>query len=398
MSSPFSRVCTISLYVLCTGLYIQTGVSFSRSPFNLPVIPCRARHILYRRFLLGKGGMGMKRLVVPWLCGLLIGCMACFPREAAEAVIYACDLWARAVMPSLFPFLACMLLITGNWRLSEKNGMNKFLGLPSRAVPVGLMGLVSGSPGGARLSQTLRLDGEAGRAALMRLSLYTGVMSPMFFIGTIAGWLKSPALGYVILLSHWLGAFFTGQLSRLFFPCPPLENPPYSPEKPPGLAQVMQSAAMAMLTVCGLMALGSVAAQMARCALPGLPPAALAALQSALEVTAGCARILDLPLPQTIPGLRPALLCAATSFGGLSILLQNLAFLQERGVAFSFLLKGRLCHGGLSFGLCLLLYPLAGVPALPAWSPPVLLPSAFSPVLLGGWFLCLLPIWNIKKK
>jgi hypothetical protein len=340
----------------------------------------------------------MKRLVIPWICGLMIGCMVCFPREAADAVIYACDLWARAVMPSLFPFLAFMLLITGSWRLSAKEGMNRFLGLPSRAVPVWLMGLISGSPGGARLSQTLRLHGNAGQAALKRLSLYTGVMSPMFFIGTIAGWLKSPAMGFVILFSHWLGAFFTGQLSRLFFPCPPLEASPASTENPLSLAQVMQSAAMAMLTVCGLMALGSVAAQMVLCALPNLPPALLAALQSALEVTAGCARILNLPLSQVIPGLRPALICAATSFGGVSILMQNLAFLQEGGIPFSFLLKGRLCHGIMSFGLCLLLYPLAGGSALPAWSAPVYFSPAFSPVLLGGWFLCLLPIWKIRKK
>jgi hypothetical protein len=332
----------------------------------------------------------MKRFFVPALAGLLAGCMLCFPREAVKAASDACRLWAVAVMPSLFPFLVCMLLITGSLKAKGKSSVSRLLGLPSVFVPLMALGLLSGSPGGSRLTQELSVSGPGGRAGLKRFALYAGTMSPMFFVGTLGGWLQNPALGWILLASHWLGAFILGQLSRLFFKCPPLAETSFARPAAPGLSLVMSSSAMAMFTVCGLMILGSVAAKMVQCAFPNLPEGILAGLQSFMEVTAGCSRILTTPLPESFPALRPALLCAAASFSGLSILLQNLAFLQEGGVSFPFLIKGRLCHALVSFGLCLLLYPIAGTAASPAYAQAAEVPQAVPYAFLIVWFLSLL--------
>jgi len=334
----------------------------------------------------------MRRFFVPVLAGLLAGCMLYFPREAAQAAAEACRLWSVAVLPSLFPFLVCMLLITGSLQARAKASMNRLFGLPSAFCPVLALGLLSGSPGGSRLSQELSVDDPANRAGLKRFALYAGTMSPMFFVGTLGGWLHSPVLGWIMLCAHWLGALLTGQLSRLFFKCPPLMTAtPVKPATTLNLSQVMSAAAMAMFTVCGLMVMGSVAAQMVQCALPSLPAGILAGIQAFLEVTAGCSRILTIPLPDSYPTLRPALLCAAASLSGLSILLQNLAFLQGRGITFAFLLIGRLCHALLSFGLCLLLSPLAGMAAYPAYAPPAqsnpVLPAVFLPLWILGLLL-----------
>jgi hypothetical protein len=340
----------------------------------------------------------MKRFFVPAQAGLLAGCMLCFPREAAQAASDACRLWAVAVLPSLFPFLACMLLITGNLRTRVSGSVNRLLGLPSVIVPVMAMGLLSGSPGGSRLSQELSAKGLDSQAGLKRFALYAGTMSPMFFVGTLGGWLQNTTLGWILLLSHWLGAFILGQLSRLFIKCPPIpESAALKPAEAPDLAQVMSSAAMAMFTVCGLMVLGSVAARMVQCAFPNLPEGILAGLQSLMEVTAGCSRILTVPLPGSIPALRPALLCAAASFSGLSIILQNLAFLQSGGVSFALLFKGRLCHALISFGLCLLLAPLAGTASSPAYAQAAKAPNAVPYIFLTVWFLSLLLLPGIRK-
>ncbi len=342
----------------------------------------------------------MKRFFVPALAGMLAGCMLYFPQEAAKATADACRLWAMAVLPSLFPFLICMLLITGNLKTRGNGSISRILGLPSVFIPVMAMGLLSGSPGGSRLSQELSVKGTDSRAGLKRFALYAGTMSPMFFVGTLGGWLQSTSLGWILLLSHWMGALILGQLSRLFFKCPAIPESAAKPAAAPGLSQVMSSAAMAMFTVCGLMVLGSVAAKMIQCAFPNLPEGILAGLQSFMEVTAGCSRILTIPLPGSIPALRPALICAAASFSGLSILLQNLAFLQEGGISFSFLLKGRLCHALISFGLCLLLYPLAGTSSSPAYAPASQVAPVVPMVFLGVWFLSLLlvpGVWKLKK-
>lgn len=342
----------------------------------------------------------MKRIAVPILSGLLAGSMLYFPSEAALAAADAMRLWALAVLPSLFPFLVCMLFAAGSLPNSSRKGSNRLLGLPSGMAALWLMGLLSGSPGGARLVQELSLDHNAGKSAAKRFALYTGTMSPMFFVGTLGSWLHNTSLGWLMLLCHLLGAFITGQLSRLIFSTPilPLHENSVS-KKPFALAHVIQSAAMAMLTVCGLMVLGSVAAKMVQCTMPNLPECMLAGLQALMEVTAGCSRIMRLSFLSADPALRPALLCAAASFSGLSILLQNLAFLQESGVSLLFLLSGAFCKSIMSFSLCYLLFPLSGTPAAAASTVAPTFSYHMPAALIIVWFLCLLlpDLLNRKK-
>lgn len=341
-----------------------------------------------------------KQYLLPCLAGAFAGLMLRFPREAAKAAADACLLWATAVLPSLFPFLVCMLWITGSIHPKKRSGISRLMGLPKVFLPVLAQGLFTGSPGGARLSQELDIKDSPGKkAALQRFALYAGTMSPMFFVGTLGGLLHNPALGWVLLLSHWMGALITGQLSRLLFPCFPLDAG--REEKTGGtpvLSRVVSSAAMTMLMVCGLMMLGSVAAAMVQSLLPNAPDGILAGLQAFLEVTAGCSRLLTLPMPQALPALRPALLCAAASFGGMSILLQNYAFLQQGGVSLALLLLGRLCHGFLSFCLCLILSPLAGPSVSPVSMPVMDVPQAIPVVSLGLWFISLLCITKASRQ
>ena len=258
--------------------------------------------------------------------GVLAGAMIVFPDEAAAAASQALFLWARSVVPVLGPFMACMLMLT-----SRAGG-----GLWVRTA----LGLMCGSPGGARL---MRDAGLRGRAAL-RYAALTGTMSPMFFLGTVSAWLGDPAAGRLILLCHWLGALGVG----LLFPGGKGRKAPAC--EPIPLGKALGDSAQALMTVALCMMLGSAAARMAACALPGLPKAAAAGVQCVLEVTGGVQAVIALHEPMTLP-----LVCAACSFGGLSILMQNAAFWQESGVSPGRLMLLRLAHAVLSGGLCLAL-------------------------------------------
>jgi hypothetical protein len=110
-------------------------------------MPSYSAHILYQCFY-GKAGYMMKRFFIPAVAGLLAGCMLCFPRDAAQAAADACSLWAVAVLPSLFPFLVCMLLITGSLKAKGKNGINRVFGLPSAFIPVMAMVCYPALPAG----------------------------------------------------------------------------------------------------------------------------------------------------------------------------------------------------------------------------------------------------------
>ena len=263
--------------------------------------------------------------------GALAGAMLIFPLEAAAAAARGLALWATAVVPVLGPFMACMLMVA-----SRVGG-----GLPARAG----LGWLCGSPGGARLMQTIR---PRGRVALRGAAL-SGTMSPMFFLGTVSAWLCDPKAGRMILLCHWLGALALGLL------IPGKGETATAKPVPLPLGQALGDTAQALLTVGLCMALGCVAARMAACALPGLPPMAAAGVQCALEVTSGVQALIALHPPGAVP-----LVCAACSFGGLSLLLQNAAFWRDSGVKLWQLLALRMLHGLIAGLLCFALTGIDG--------------------------------------
>ena len=266
--------------------------------------------------------------------GALAGAMLIFPGEAAAAAAEGLALWARSVVPSLGPFMVCMLMLT-----SRIGG--------GVAVRTGL-GWLCGSPGGAKLMQTIQPRGKTA----LRAAALTGTVSPMFFLGTISGWLGDRSAGRVILFCHWLGALILALCVR------EMGETRSGPPAPLPLGRALGDASQALLTVGLCMALGCVAARMAACAMPGLPPAGAAALQCALEVTSGAKAVISLQTPWTTP-----LLCAACSFGGFSLLMQNAAFWQESGVTIGQLLILRLLHGLIAGTLGL------GLAAVPFLSP-----------------------------
>ncbi len=261
--------------------------------------------------------------------GILAGAMMAFPGEAASAALEGMKLWARAVVPVLGPFLVCMLMVSSR--------VNCGMGLKT------VMGWLCGSPGGARLMQG---DGLRGKSAL-RAAAMTGTMSPMFFLGTVSAWLGDPAAGCLILLCHLAGALLLGLC------IPHREKAVPRPAAPMPLVQALRDSALALLTVSLCMMLGCAAARLAACAFPRLPGWASTALQCALEVTGGVKATIGLGLSQPAP-----LVCAACSFGGLSILLQNAAFWHESGVNVGKLLLIRIGHAILSYALCLVLTDL----------------------------------------
>ncbi len=122
-------------------------------------------------------------------------------------------------------------------------------------------------------------------------------------------------------------------------------------EPAPGLFEAMSAAAAALLTVAGCITLGTVASALAGKYLSGAAPWVTAALQSALEVTGGVRALCALNAPV---GVRSVLCAFFTSFGGLSLLMQNSAFWQKRGLGAATLLPLRLLHGTLSALMCLL--------------------------------------------
>jgi len=293
--------------------------------------------------------------------------MLIWPETVMAAARQACALWAQTVLPGLLPFLICLTYAAGRMRIKAGRPC-PLTGLSRSGRCVMLMGLVTGSPGGARLM------GEAARRGLLspgdglRLALWGGSMSPMFVMGTLPLWLGQGEAGWRLLAAHWLGVFCAGEWARLLpvGPCPAF---PQAKGEEMTLPGAVESAARALLSVCGCMVLGAWAGALLKRLLPDLPPLWAAMAQCLTEVTAGCQALLEAGAPAwLLPGF--------VSLGGLSLFLQNMAFWPRgwfhpgwvaagRGVAFCVSLgAGRLLLGDAS--------AFAGQP-LPPPSPPWLI-------------------------
>ena len=291
-----------------------------------------------------------------WIFGLA-ALMLLDSDTVLNAVNGAAGVFVRSVMPALFP----MMVLNGlSARLS---------GRERRWMTVGFCWL-AGSPASAQRLEGLRERGELPERALLPLAAATGVMSPLFFVGSLGSRLPNPAGGWLLLTAHWLGALAAAGLihglCRRFSSMEKAET--VRPEQRTAAGRTSQLAALpdslrqagtALLSVCGAMMLFSILAAFFRQGLSALLPGwaadhpeVPALLWALLEIGGGAHALLDVsPMPD-LP-----LLCALCSFGGLSIWMQNLLFLGK-SIRPGKLLLLRLLHGAAAYGICGLLVRL----------------------------------------
>lgn len=266
-----------------------------------------------------------------------------FSDTAMHAASRAAEVFSSGVLPALFPMMVLGRLLP----VRAKNERSYFSWL---AVP---FGMAAGSPASAQRTRLLWDAGTLDTARAQRLLCATGVMSPLFFTGTLAAWTGSPAACAVVLGAHWAGALV----------CACLWRPRATPVRPvrkerevreaATLSDAISQSAHALLCVCGAMMLFSVAAALLRELLLRACPVwtrqngrLLAVLWALLEIGGGTGAVLEAYSPPPF-----ALLCGLCSFGGLSIWMQNLLFAQPI-IRPAKLLAMRALHGAVSYGIC----------------------------------------------
>lgn len=290
-----------------------------------------------------------------WLFGLA-ALMLLDSGTVLDAVNGAAGLFVRSVMPALFPMMVL-------------NGLCARLGGREQRWMTVCFCWLSGSPASAqRLEGLWERGGLAGRE-LLPMAAATGVMSPLFLVGSLGGRLPNPAGGWLMLTAHWLGALAAAglihRLSRRFSSMEKAE-PVRPEERTAGRASLLEAlpdslrqTGPALLSVCGAMMLFSILAALFRQGLSALLPGWAAShpelpaiFWAVLEVGGGAHALLDVSPTPDLP-----LLCALCSFGGLSILMQNLLFLGK-SIRPGKLLLVRLLHGAAAYGICGLLVRL----------------------------------------
>lgn len=292
-----------------------------------------------------------------WLFGLA-ALMLLDSDTVLAAVNGAAGVFVRSVMPALFPMMVL-------------NGLSEHLGGQEKRWMTVCFCWLSGSPASAQRLEGLWKRGEVAGRELLPMAAVTGVMSPLFFVGSLGSRLPGTAAGWLLLAAHWLGALAAAGLAhglnhlsrRKTADAALPEERALRPAEPVSLLTALpdslRQAGPALLSVCGAMMLFSILAALFRQGLSALLPDWAAAhpefpaiLWAVLEIGGGAHALLDVSAAPDLP-----LLCALCSFGGLSILMQNLLFLGK-SIRPGKLLLVRLLHGAAAYGICGLLVRL----------------------------------------
>ena len=284
------------------------------------------------------------------------------PQRYAAACAEGIALWAKVVLPALFPFLVLTAWIARSGMADglgrKPSPLLRRCGLPAASAGAFLLSIVSGYPVGSRVVADLQRRGEIGRADAEKLSILCSTSGPMFILGSVGNAMFGGGKAGAVLLSAHLFGVLAVALPVLLFrnrsaaaepsPSPAAQRSaarairaPQAREPAGTLGETVREAVLSVLCVGGFIALANVALCAAEDLLLLAPPHALAELclrpfgaqacaegivYGLIEATRGCAAL----AAAEAAGLPFA--AFAITFGGASILAQQLAFLRPAGV------------------------------------------------------------------
>ncbi len=311
----------------------------------------------------------MKFKLIPLTAVLLLfgGALIAKPDRYIPVCSDGIYLWAESVLPSLFPFMviAFLLIKTGIAQYAAKpfGGLSEKIKLPKAAVPLFLISAFSGYPAGSRTVCEYYRQGLIDENDCRKLAPMCSTCGPLFALGTV---------GYKAFGGNGAGA-------KLLFACifsvtsvsliycllckKPASFTPKAPKTIKGNALydsfygAVNAVCVAGAFICFFYTLTAVFADLhifkpLEAAFSPLfgNEVAKGLCAGLCEATGGCFKLANAGGFFALP-----LAGFLITFGGVSIIAQQLCYLTECGVKPSFFIVMKLLQGLLAFGiLCLI--------------------------------------------
>ena len=300
----------------------------------------------------------IKWMIVGAFCFCVL--MVCFPDITAEASKKGISLWYGAVVPTLFPFLIMSNFIKGTGSVKK---------IPVKIYPFA-MAFLSGYPMGARIVGDYYRDGLIDSQRLKHLLSYSMVTGPAFLIGAVGiGFYNSAQLGYILAVSHYLGALCNGMVlgglhltkstifteqeqSRQNRECFQSNEKGYSEILTDSIFDsfrtigIVLAYLMMFMILTDLIQFSGVLRAFGESWGSGL-------VKGLLEMTVGCSSI---SLCRTSLKIKFVLTSFLVSFGGMSVIGQSMSMLKNCPVTLGEVIKMKCCHGMISGILAFTMY------------------------------------------
>lgn len=284
-------------------------------------------------------------------------------------------LWAKNVLPTLFPFfVATELLCQTNFTYILGKLLNRLIkpifNLPGESVIAIILGTISGYPIGAKVVCNLKNQKIITKIEAERLIAFTNNSGPLFILGTVGITLfHNKHLGIILLISHIFSSLTVGYLFR-FWKRNKLDvnfreihfNSKLSPIKISEIGEILGNAIKksisSILSVGGFIVLFSVILSILENS--GIldiinmflyqfgisKEISSAIFTGIIEVTNGVN--LSSSIYTSLPTLSILLTSFLLGFGGISVLLQVYSIISKENISVKPYLLGKLLQGFLS--------------------------------------------------
>lgn len=264
-------------------------------------------------------------------------CMISSPGKFISVALDGISAWAFNVLPSVLPFMFFT-------RVLSSLDVMPILTRPFSSVSFALfktppisiytfcMAILSGYPVGSKMVADLYLQGKISKEEAFKMSSFCSNSGPMFIVGAVGiGMFHSAKIGYILFLSHFVGAILNGILYRnLKLKGSKSSSPSLIEHKEAShfsfnLSEIVTSSTLGILSVGCIITIFFIVVECFSPILSIFPKTISCFFAGLLEITKGC---LDL---STLANLNlSVILCSfVISFGGISTILQSLTMLSS---------------------------------------------------------------------
>jgi len=296
-----------------------------------------------------KFGQSFNSILITIIVLFFLVCMIAKPAKFIKQSLEGIYAWAFNVLPSVLPFMFFTKV------LSSLNVISKFtrpfsplsstlFKTPPISIYAFTMAILSGYPVGSKMVADLYLQGQITKQDAFRMSSFCSTSGPMFIVGAVGvGMFHNSQIGYILFISHILGAILNGMLYRNLN-CKDneqtKENNIKNEQKPTSLAEIVQNSTLSILAVGTLITIFFIVIECFSPILNLLPQNIAFFLEGVIEITKGC---IDL---STLSNLKlSVLLCSfVISFGGISTILQSITMLNSLKMPVKLFILQKLTH------------------------------------------------------
>ena len=298
----------------------------------------------------------------------ILFCMLLSPAKFISQALNGISAWSLNVLPSILPFmfftkllssLDCMPTITKPFSKVCK----KLFKTPPISAYTFLMAILSGYPVGSKMVADLYIQRKITQEEAFKMTSFCSTSGPMFIVGAVGiGMFKSSKIGYILFISHLVGALINGIAFRNFklkskTETTRNESQVPTPLQSTSLSDIITNSTFSILSVGCIITIFFVVIECFAPLFYLFSPPLSAFFQGTIEITKGCFELAQLPYPF----LATTLTSFIISFGGISTIVQSVTMLEKVKMPVKLFVFQKILHATFSCIITVILLFLFGI-------------------------------------